>query len=98
MSTSRVNDRTASPDGSSSGTGSTRSATTDSSTTGPPACCQRRNQVSTSSSDGALSRLSGTAASCCLRPRSSREIPPLPSSHDGAHQATTWDWARVSAT
>ena len=54
MSTSRVNDRTASPDGSSSGTGSTSSATTDSSTTGPPACCQRRNQVSTSSSDGRL--------------------------------------------
>ena len=58
-STSRENDRTASPEGSSGGTGATSSATTDSSTTGPPACSQRRNQVSTSSSPGALSRLSG---------------------------------------
>ena len=31
------------------------------------------------------------------RSRSSRDRPPLCSSRDGAHQATTWDWARASA-
>ena len=41
---------------------------------------------------------SGTAGSPGRRPRSRRDSPPLGSSHDGAHHATTCDCARVIAT
>ncbi len=44
------------------------------------------------------SQRSGTTDSPGRRPRSSRDSPPLGSSHDGDHHATTCDCARVIAT
>jgi len=43
-------------------------------------------------------QISGTEPSPGPRPRSSLDSPPLGSSRDGAHQATTCACARVSAT
>ena len=73
--------------------------TTDSSTTGPPAACQspKRRIASESLTVAGLQR-PGTSRSPIPRPRSNRDRPPLGSSHAGAHQATTWDCALVSAT
>ena len=73
--------------------------TTDSSTTGPPAACQSPKMRSASASlmVAGLQR-PGTSRSPIPRPRSNRDRPPLGSSQAGAHHATTWDCARVSAT
>ena len=69
-----------------------RSAISASSTTGPPAASHSRNRCSASSSVTVL-RLALVAdrVSPGRRSRSSRDSPPLGSSRDGAHHATTCD-------
>ena len=54
--------------------------------------------MASSSETFAGTQRSGTSDSPGRRPRSSRDNPPLGSSLDGAHHATTCDCARVIAT
>ncbi|SIA21289.1 Uncharacterised protein [Mycobacteroides abscessus subsp. abscessus] len=77
----------------------TNPVTSASSITGPPWASQARSRLSASASEIlAGEHLSGTDGFPGARPRNSRDSPPLGSSKDGAHHATTWDCARVSAT
>ena len=70
----------------------------DSSTTGPPSASHSRKRAKASRSLTFGSHRSGTTDWPALRPRRRRESPPLGSSQEGAHQVTTWLWARVNAT
>ncbi len=74
--------------GGSAGTG----RASDRSMTRPPAASHSVNRAMASSSE-ILSgeQRSGTAVSPGRRPRSRRDSPPLGSSYDGAHHATTWE-------
>ena len=69
------------------------------STTGPPAFSHSRKRCRASSSvTDRGSHLSRMMLSPGLRSRNNRDRPPSGSSFEGAHQATTWAWALVSAT
>ncbi len=74
-------------------------ATTDSSSDRTARVGPRRSSaIASASLIRGGSQRSGTTRSPGRRPRSSRDSPPLGSSLDGAHHATTCDCARVSAT
>ena len=84
--------------GGDSGVGSSsESGTTDASRAGPPAAAIEVSRPVASTSVG-TARWSGTVASPRPRPKSRRWSPPFLVLAVGAHQVTTWDWARVRAT